>query len=99
MNIQSIAACTAAFPSGSFDSLRSHVRPCRRWNVSSLSTLASARFHGPNVLDWYTSDRSTNPAWSYSAFAHTSSTHEFRGTSNAYGYLNEPAGRSYINSY
>ena len=30
----------------------SQVRPWRRWNVSSLSTLAKARFQGPNVLDW-----------------------------------------------
>ena len=28
------------------------MRPWRRWNVSSLSTFASARFQGPNVLDW-----------------------------------------------
>src|SRR2546430_13622453 len=33
---------------------------------------------------------------SYRAFAHTSSTHEFKGTSNAYGYLNCAAGRSYM---
>ena len=88
MNIQSTAAWTSALPAGSLTSFRSQVRPWRRWNVSSLSTLASARFHGPNVLDWNTSESSTNPAWSYSAFAHTSSTHEFSGTSNAYGYLN-----------
>ena len=64
MNIQSAAACTCAFSSGSAHSFLTHVRPWRRWKVSSLSTFASARFHGPNVLDWCTSESSTKPAWS-----------------------------------
>ena len=59
MNIQSTAACTSAFSSGSLTSFFSHVRPWRRWNVSSLSTLASARFHGPKVLDSWTSESRT----------------------------------------
>ena len=51
MNIQSAAACTRRFSSRSAQSFLTHVRPWRRWKVSSLSTLASARFQGPNVLD------------------------------------------------
>ena len=51
MNIQSAAAWIVRFSSGSAHSFLTHVRPWRRWKVSSLSTLASARFHGPKVLD------------------------------------------------
>ena len=94
MNIQSSDACSRALSAGSAQSFLTHVRPWRRWNVSSLSTLASARFHGPNVLDRWTSESSTNPAWSYSALASTISYHESSGTSNAYGYLNAPGSRS-----
>ena len=64
MNIQSSEACSFCFSSGSAASFLTHVRPWRRWNVSSLSTLASARFQGPKVECWCTSESSTNPAWS-----------------------------------
>ena len=64
MNIQSAAAWMRRFSSGSAHSFLTHVRPWRRWNVSSLSTLASARFHGPNVLERCTSESRTKPAWS-----------------------------------
>ena len=47
MNIQSSEACSLRFSAGSAASFLTHVRPWRRWKVSSLSTLASARFHGP----------------------------------------------------
>ena len=64
MNIQSAAAWMRAFSTGSAHSFLTHVRPWRRWKVSSLSTLASARFQGPNVLDRCTSESRTKPAWS-----------------------------------
>ena len=93
MNIQSSEACSR-FLSGSAASFFTHVRPWRRWKVSSLSTLASARFHGPKVECWWTSLSSTNPAWSYSALASTISYQLSSGTSNAYGYLKALASRS-----
>src|SRR6201991_266863 len=94
MNIQSSEAWSLRFSSGSAASFFTQVRPWRRWKVSSLSTLASARFHGPKVEDVCTSESSTKPAWSYSAFASTISYQESSGTSNAYGYLKALGSRS-----
>ena len=34
---------------------RHQFSPCRRWKVSSLSTLTRARFQGPNVVERKTS--------------------------------------------